>query len=115
LVGGNVLDSQFVGESSHNIFSFNLFHLLVGVLLDELVDMHETTTDSDHDFVSFLNFNVNTLLTELVHSVRLSQEHDFHLFSLWVLVQVISQSFIDLVVLLRDVNCLIFFKSLIKI
>ena len=87
--------------------SFNLFDFQGRILLNKLVNMHESATNPNLNLVSFFNFNINAFLSELVNAFRLSQEKDVHLLSLWELVDKVSQRYIDIVILFRDVNGLI--------
>ena len=87
----------------------------MGVLPNELVDVHVTTSNSDENGLTLFNLDIDSFLSKLIDTFRLSQEHDVHFFSFWILVQVISQSLINLAILLCDVNGLIFFQSLIEI
>ena len=111
----DILNSSLVGEPRDNVFPLNLLNLLLGVLLDEVINMHEATSDSHHDLIPLLNLDVNSLLPELINALRFPQKHDLHLFPLRVFVQVIAKSLIDLTILLCDVNSLVSLQSLIQI
>ena len=58
---------------------------MCSVMLNEFIDVHEAATHAHFKVVALLNLYVDTLLTELVHALRLSQEQDLHLFPFWVL------------------------------
>ena len=66
--------------------------------------MHKATTHSAQDLVASFYSDVNTLWPKLVNSFRLPQEHNFELFSLRILVDVLAQSLVNGVSLSRDVE-----------
>lgn len=66
--------------------------------------MHEATTDSDLDRVSLLEFNVDSPLAELVHTLRFPKEQNLHLFSFGVLGEEVGQLSIDHVLAVADVD-----------
>ena len=82
----NVLNFCLVCESFSDISSRYLFDFDRGVLFDELINTHKLTSNSAEDLPSLLNLDVDALLAEEIHSFRLSEEHDSHLFTLRVLI-----------------------------
>ena len=111
-MGSDVLDRALVLESCKNVSAFNLFYLSLGILLDEFVDVHETSANSDENLITLLDLDVHSLLTKLINAFRLSEEHDFQIFGMfWVGVEVLAECLINTVVLVANVDCL----SLLKI
>ena len=86
----NVLNSRLILEPSNHISSFDLVSLGLGVLLNEFVDVHESSTNSHQELVSLFNLDVDSFLTELVNALTFSKEHDLEVSSLWVPVQIVS-------------------------
>ena len=76
--------------------------------------MHETATDPDQQIVALLNLDVDSLLSKLVDAFGLSQEEDLHPLSLRILVDEIGEHLVDIVRLLRDVDCLLFRPQLLN-
>jgi len=87
------------------------FNFLLGVLLNELINMHVPSTNSDHDLVTLFDLDENSFLPKLVDAFRLPEEHNIHLFSLWILVDESTQSSINHITLVTNVNSLVFFKQ----
>jgi len=57
--------------------------------------MHEPTSDSNEDLVSFLDLDINSLLAESVDAFRLPQEHYLHLVSLREGIYKLAQGDVD--------------------
>ena len=74
--------------------------------MDELIDMHVSTTNSDQNLITFFTFNVNTLLTKLINALTFSEEHDFHVFSFWVTIQKFAQLLINLIIFMSNIYSL---------
>ena len=74
--------------------------------MDELIDVHVTTTNSAENLVALFNFDVNSLLAELIDTFGFSEEHDFHRLLFWLIIQVISKSFINFVELVSNIDIL---------
>ena len=111
----NVLDGKLVFESVNNVFSLDFLNFALSVLHDELVNMHETSTDSHEYLITLFNFDINPLLSKLIDTLGFSQEHDSHLVALRESVKIIRQSFVNFVIFLGDVNCLVLLKSFIEV
>ena len=107
---GNILDIFLILKSLYNIFPFNFIDFLISILINKVIDMHETTTNSDEDLISFFDFNVNSFLAELINTFGLSEEHDLHFIPFRIPINIISKSFINWVIFLSNINCLILFK-----
>ena len=83
-------DGDFVLESSEGSSSVNSKDFLLSILFNKLINVHVASADSDQNLVPLLDLDVNLLLAKLVDAFRLSQEHDVHLFSFWVLVDEVT-------------------------
>lgn len=81
-------------------------------MLNESVDIHVTTADSDKDLVSLFNLNIHSLLSKLVHAFRFSQKEDVHLLLFGVAIDKVTKCSIDVVILVGNVDCLISFQEL---
>lgn len=111
LVHSNVLNGSLIAETIEDIISLNLFNLQIRVLIDELVNVHVTSTDTNEYLLTLLDLNVNSLLSELVDTFRFSEEHDLHLFSFGVSIDVGGQCFINFVMLVGDIHSLSLLKE----
>ena len=87
----------------NNIPTANFLDLLISILLDEVLDMHEAASNPDKYLISFFYFDVYLSLSERVHAFRLPQEEYLHPLSLWILVDEISKCSIDFVLLLWNI------------
>ena len=94
-MGSDVLDDLFHLEFGQHINSVKLLNLWLSELIDKLSNMEETTTDSDKNLVALLNFEMYFSLSELIHTLRLSQEHDLHLLLFREVVDEVSKSLVD--------------------
>jgi len=95
-------------ESVHDILSFNLVNLGIRVLLDEIINGHVATANSYHNLITLLDLDINTFLAKLVDTFRFSEEKNVHLLPFWEFIDEISESSIDGIVFLRNINSLIF-------
>lgn len=86
---------------------FNFLDFQRCVLLNELINVHESAAHADLNLISFFNFDVHALLTKLVNTFGLPQEKNVHLLSFWVFIDEVSQCNIDIVILLWDVDGLV--------
>jgi len=98
-----LLDGYSLVESSHWVLSFELLELNWSVLVKELVDREVPSTNSDVDSIH-VDSDWDFLGTELVNTLGLSHEEDLQLLSLWEIVDVLSQLFIDRVLLNWNIN-----------
>ena len=96
---GDLLRELFEG-----VFSLKFVKFCGGVLVEELVDGEETTTDTDVNLV-LLNSNPDSLRSKLIDTLALTHEHDLQLLSLRVVVDELSQTFVNRVILHRNVHC----------
>jgi len=95
-------------ESCRYVLSLYSVHLFWGVLVDEIFNEHETTSNSNKNLVSFVNLYIYSFLSKLVDSFRFSYEKNLHFRSFWVFVKELAKIFVDFVFFLWDINCLIF-------
>ena len=84
-------------ESFEGIFALQLFKLHGSILVEELIDGEVSTADTDVDLILH-DSNGDSTGAKLVDTLALSEEHDLHLLSLWVVVDELSQSHIDLII-----------------
>ena len=109
-MGDDVLDCRLVLEPCEYISSLKFVDLTLGVLLDELIDVHESTTDSDQDLVPTLHLDMNPLLPKVVHPLTLTQEHNLHPIGFRASgVDILRQLVVNLVSFMPNVNGLAFF------
>ena len=97
------LKGDAVGHAAHWVLSLKLLQLSWRVLVKELIQRQEATSDTDLDLILDA-LNHDALGTELVDSLRLTHEHDLELLPVWVVVDVLSQLLVDHIVFDRDVN-----------
>ena len=94
-------------ESLDRIVTHNFFNLGLTVLVDEFVDMHESTAHSDLDLITLLYFDEYALLSELVDAFRFSEEQNLHLLFLGIRIEIVGQGLVDLVAALTNVDRLV--------
>ena len=97
------LNCDFFAESLQRVHPVQFFKLSRSVLIQELVDGEEATTDLDLD-LSTLDFDHDLAGTELVDALRLSHEHDLQLLAIRVVVDILRKVSVDRVSLDRDVD-----------
>ena len=95
--------SHLLVEALHWVLALELLQLFWSVLVQELVDGEEATTDTDVDLV-IIDLDHHSLAAELVNALTLAHEHNLQLLALWVVVDVLSNLLVDLIVLYRDVH-----------
>ena len=104
----SALDSFLKGDAvchaSHRVLSLKLFQLSWRVLVKELVQRQEATSDTDLDLILDA-LDHDALGTELVNSLRLTHEHDLELLAVWVVVDVLGQLLVNHIVFDWDVDC----------
>ena len=99
-----LLKGNTVSHATERILALKHLQLSRSVLVQELIDREETTSDTDLDLV--LNtLDHDALSAELVHTLAFTHEHDLELLPVWVVVDVLSKLLVDSVVLDRDVDC----------
>ena len=86
-----------------NILSLDILNFLWRILIYELFNMHESSSHSDQNLISFLYFDVNPLLTKLIDAFWFSKEEDFEFFTLWIGIDECSKSLINSIFPLRMV------------
>jgi len=111
LICCNLLHSNLLLESIHHIFSIDPFNFYLSILLNELINVHVTTANSDHDFVALLDLDEHSFLPKLVNAFRLPEEHNIHLFSLWISVDKSAESSINHIAFVCNIDGLLFFKQ----
>lgn len=84
---GNLLQSNFCLVSGVDISSVYSIDLFTCVLVNEVYNVHESSSNTHKKVVALFNFDVDSLLAELVDTLGLTKEHDFHFLSLRILVK----------------------------
>jgi len=98
-----LLEGNTVSDSTHWVLPLQLLQLSWRVLVQELIEGEETSSDNDLDLV-LDTLDADTLGSELVDSLRLAHEHDLELLTVWVVVDVLGQLLVNGVSLHWDVN-----------
>jgi len=104
VASNNLLDGHSLSETFEWISSFKFFKFNGRVLVKELIDGKETATDLNLNLISF-NLDHNTSWSKLIDTFRLSEEHNFELLTVWVVVDVLSKLFVCLITFLRNIDC----------
>ena len=107
------LHQCFVVETANDIFSSDFFYFSRSVLLNEVFDEHIATAHSDENLIPLFDLDVDTLRSELVDSLRLTQEHDLHAVSFRISIDELSQCSINFAELVRYVDQMAVFKLLV--
>ena len=108
LILGNFLHCKFLIKSRDYVWSsFYLLDFLLGVLLNEIINVHIATAYSYFNLIAFFDFDIDTLWAKLINTCGLSQEKDFHPFLLRVLIEVACQCHVNPIVLVTDVDRLL--------
>ena len=115
IVHSDVLHSRFVLEACQGISPCDLLTFTLSILRNKFINMHKSTTNSDHYCFAFLNFNINSFRPKLINSFTFSQKHDFHGLSFRIAVQVISERHINLIVSVSNIYGLFLFKLIVQI
>jgi hypothetical protein len=101
--GDGLLDRDLLVEALQGILALELLQLDRCVLIEELVNREVATAHADVDLV-LLNFDRDSLGTELVDAVRLAHEHDLQLLTVGEVVDVLSEALVNGVAPDRDVH-----------
>lgn len=97
------LNCNLFTESLQWVFSLKLLKLNWSVLIQEFVDWKESSTYSDLDAI-LLHFYHNSLSSKLIDTLCLSHEHNLEFLSLWIVIDELSKSLVDLVISNWNVN-----------
>ena len=73
-----LMRTYFILKTSNNIISLNLVLLLLLILFNKLVCTYKATSSFNQYLISFINFDLNSSLTEFVSTFGFSDEHDFY-------------------------------------
>ncbi len=98
-----LLKGDTVRHATHRVLALENLKLRGSVLVQELVDGKEATTDLDLDLVSG-TLDEDALGAELVDTFGLAHEHDLQLLAVGVVIDVLRQLLVDLVVLHWNVD-----------
>jgi len=90
----DLLDSDLLRELLERVVSGDLLEFDWGVLVDELVDGHVTSTDTNLDLV-LDDLDLDALCSEPVDAGALTHEHDLELGSVRVVVDELSDLHVD--------------------
>ena len=77
----------------------------MSVLLDEVLHVDEPTTNPNKDLSALLHFDMHSSLAKLIDALAFSEEHDLNSFSLWVVVDEVSEGTVNRVVFVCDIDC----------
>jgi len=100
----SLLHTDSLLHASDGVLSLELLQLTGRVLIKELINTQEPTTNSDIDLV-LVNTHVDLLGPELIDTLTFTQEHNLELSALWVIVDVLGKLLVDAIVLNGDVHC----------
>jgi hypothetical protein len=97
--------------------SFNFVDFLRSVLVNELLNVHESTTYSYENVVTLFDFDENSFLAKLINTLGFSQKKNSEIFSFGVSVKNASKSLINLIGFIGMVNLITpcthnYFKSM---
>jgi hypothetical protein len=94
----------FFRETLHWVSALKFFKLCRSVLIEELINRKITTTNSNVNFV-FIDLNSYTFASKLINSFTFTHEHNFQLLTIWVVVDILCNSFINWIILHWYVYC----------
>jgi len=97
------LNGHLLREALEGVLALKLFKLGGSVLVKELIDRQEATTNTDVNTVH-INTNDNALCSELVDALGFTHEHDLELLAVGVVVDVLSKALVNSIVLHGDVD-----------
>ena len=101
--GSSLLNRHLLIEAFEGVIAFELLKFNGSVLVKELINRQVATTNSDVNLVG-VDTDGNTLGTELIDSIALTHEHDLKLLSVREVVDVLSETLINLISFNRDVD-----------
>jgi len=99
----------------HSTISLDLFNLSRSVLINKVVDMHIATTNSDLKRITGFNLDTDFLLSKLVDSFRMSNEHNLHLIFFWESIDVVSKDIVDIIIFLCNIDSILSSKEIVKL
>ena len=102
------LNGNLVLKFLENILSRNFICLFLGVLGNEVRNGHIASTNTAEDSISLFNLDVDSLLTKLIYTFGLSQEHNVHFFALGIPIDEVGQLEVYLIILVSDIDALTF-------
>ena len=73
-------------KSVQDISFLELLRFTILILLHKLINMHISSSNSAHDFISLFNFDMYPLWPKLIDTLWLSQKHYFHILALRIAV-----------------------------
>ena len=98
------MDGHFLTKSHQRVCSLQPLELYRRVLVQELVDREEASTNLDFD-LSSRHFDEDFASAKLVDTLGLSHEHNLELLSFRIVVDVLGKFHVNLVSLHRNVDC----------
>jgi len=94
---------ELSAETLHRVFSLQLLKFYWCVLVKEFIYRQMTSTNSDVNLV-LVNSYKHFFASKLVNTFRLPHKHNFKLLSIWVVINVLSYTFIYLIILYWNIN-----------
>lgn len=82
----NLLNGSLVRELLEHIVSLDFVSFFLTILVNEILNIHKSSSNSYKDFFTFFNFNVYSSLSELIYALWFTKEHNVHLFPFWVFI-----------------------------
>lgn len=70
----NLLNNHLLLESWQYIFPINLVNFTWCILINEIINMHKTTTNSAENLTSFFTLDINTFWSKLIYTLWFSNE-----------------------------------------
>lgn len=67
-ITGYLLHLKFIGEPLQYILPLNSFNFYGSILLDELIDVHESAAHAHLDLISLFDFYVDAFLAKVVYT-----------------------------------------------
>ena len=96
-------NAQLLVEFLGRVVSVKFIEFSWRVLVQELIDAEVTATHANVDLI-LVNFDAHTLAAKLVDAFALTHKHDLELLAVRVVIDVLSDFFVDLVILNGDVD-----------
>lgn len=102
-----LLNLKFLLKSLASIFSFNLLHFFMSVLLDEVGKVHIPSANSHDNLLILINLNKNLSLAKRVDSFRLPQKQYLEVLSFGIFIHKFAQFNVNIIVCSRNVNLIL--------